>query len=110
MKKIISTLLVCVLLIGCVMTFASCNLLGGFLLEGEYYCEDNGVTYEFDDKKYEKELGPVTVHEGTFEVKDGEISFTYSLVGGLSNTETLSFERGMGWIEIDGKRYEKVDD
>ncbi len=114
MKKIISTLLVCVLLIGCVLTLASC----GKKLSGRYELSD-GLYYEFNGKEYTSVLevpilGKVTKN-GTYEIKENnegdlEIIFTEE---GSEEPNAVSFsegeEDGVEYIKIGGVKYTKAD-
>ena len=127
MKKIISTILVCVLLLGCVMSFASC----GKLLVGKYSAEVDArlaggeVTYEFTAFKYKKTttsevvgFAKETVVEGDFEIgedEDGElvIVFTYEAEDGTKKTETYAFsegeENGVKYVKIGIIKYNKAE-
>ena len=123
MKKIISTILVCVLILGCVMTLTSC----GKMLSGKYECvltESNRTTYEFSFNKVTRTVtaGALgftkdTVTEGKYEineVEDGkfEITFTWD-VDGSEDIETVPFsqgeEDGVKYIKIGLLTYNKVD-
>ena len=126
MKRIISTILLCVLLLGCVMSFASC----GKLLMGKYEAElDAGIagsktTYEFSVFKYTKTtvtqvlgVDNTTVQEGSFKITENDegepiISFTYE-VDGVEEISNLSFaqgeENGVKYIKIGGVTFNKVD-
>ena len=115
MKKIISTILVCVLLLGCVMSFASCDKL----LIGKYESlEVLGIktTYEFSAFKYTKTTvtpsiiggDKTSVEEGSFKITENDegepiISFTYE-VDGVKEVENYSFSQG----EEDGVKYVKI--
>ena len=117
MKKIISTILVCVLLVGCVMSLSSC----GKMLTGKYEAElDAGigggkVSYEFTPFGYTKTtttevLGfeKSSVEEGKYKIAendDGELSITFTYeVEGEEKTETVSFSQG----EENGAKYIKL--
>ena len=108
MKRIISTILVCVLLLGCVLTLASC----GKKLRGTYVCEEDGasISYTFKGKKFTAEMkwGDTVVDdiEGTYKIDGDKITFTYE-VDGEEVEEECDFEKGKGYIEIDGDKYEK---
>ena len=126
MKKIISTILVCVLLLGCVMSFTSCDKL----LMGKYEAElDAGIagtktTYEFSVFKYTKTtvsqilgVDKTTVEEGSFKITENDegepiISFTYE-VDGVEEITNLSFsqgeEDGVKYVKIGGIKFTKVD-
>ena len=124
MKKIISTVLVCVLLLGCVMSLISC----GKMLSGKYECiitESNRVTYEFTPSKVTKTttLGALgytkdTVVDGTYKINEVdedrfEITFTWDVEGDEDEISTVSFsqgeENGEKYIKLDGVKFKKVD-
>ena len=81
MKRIISTLLVCVLLLGCVFTLASC----GKMLSGKYEADVGvaGAKYEFSGKKVTitvQVLGFEKSYEGTYKIgenDDGKETITF---------------------------------
>ncbi len=112
MKKIISTILVCVLLIGTLFTLASC----GKSISGEYKDALTGnVTYEFGmfgkfTKTVDNIIGDDTVTEGKYEINDDgdKITFTFD-----DESETHSFatgeENGVEYIKIGLFKYEKAD-
>ena len=114
MKRIISTILVCVLLFGCVLTLASC----GKMLSGKYelvISESNRTTYEFSMNKVTRTItaGALgftkdTVTEGKYKINEVEkdkyeITFTWD-VDGEEEIETVSFSQG----EEDGVKYIKL--
>lgn len=133
MKKIISTILVCVLLVGSIFTLASCSTM----VAGKYQAETEinliitkvtaRVTYEFDI------FGKVTktivygteankdseTYEGKYaidKVEDGkfEITFTWNTDEGEDADEDIcSFVKGKDsvgkYVEIAGIRYDAVD-
>ena len=104
MKKIISTLLVCVLLLGCVLTLASC----GKKLRGTYVMEIGGVelaSYTFKGKKVTVKSGSVTT-EGTYKIKGDKITITME-VEGEEFEEEYDFEKGKDYIKIDGVELKK---
>ena len=117
MKKIISTILVCVLLLGCVMSLASCGklLVGKYESEVDVAIAGGKVTYEFSAFKYTKTttttvLGfeKTSVEEGSFKITENDegepvISFTFE-VDGVKEVETYSFSQG----EEDGVSYIKI--
>lgn len=122
MKKIISTLLVFVLLLGCVLTLASC----GKTLSGTYEREDLGVktsyTFKGKDVTFESKatvLGSVvtTTKTGTYEIEetdDGlEITFTWVEEGKDDVVETLTLEEGkkndVKYVKIGLVEYTKAD-
>ncbi|MBQ7390153.1 MAG: hypothetical protein IJW02_03480 [Clostridia bacterium] len=123
MKRIISTLLVCVLLLGCVFTLASC----GKTVSGKYelkLTDSNKTVYDFSMGKvtrtttsgiagYTKD----TVTEGKYKINEVEndkfeITFTWE-VDGKEEIETVSFsegeENGVKYIKLGGFQLNKVD-
>ena len=101
MKKIISTVLVCVLLLGCVLTLGSC----GSILMGEYELDAvvGGVTYDFKLTKVEitaELLGQETTIEGSYKIAkndkgETEITFTFEDEDNAKEyAGTFSFEKG----------------
>ncbi len=118
MKKIVSTVLVCVLLACTLLTLASC----GKMLSGAYKAETllGNTTYEFGAfGKVTCTLDPIVgnnvVKEGKYEFnKDGdEITFTFENEDGEEESETHSFvegeEGGVKYIKLGIVKYEKVD-
>ena len=121
MKRIISTLLVCVLLLGCVFTFASC----GKVLSGKYELDAvlGSKTYEFSGLNkvaitYEV-LSVETTIEGTYKIAkndegETEITFTFENEEAAKDyAGTFSFaqgkEEGVNYIKIAGVKYTKAD-
>ena len=123
MKRIISTILVCVLLLGCVFTLASC----GKMITGKYelkLTDSNKTVYDFSIGKvtrtttsglagYTKD----TVTEGKYKINEVEndkfeITFTWD-VDGKEEIETVSFtdgeENGVKYIKLGGFQFNKVD-
>ena len=117
MKKIISTILVCVLLLGCVMSFTSCSkmLYGKYEAEVDAVVAGGKVVYEFTPFGYTKTtttevLGfeKDSVEEGKYKITENEdgdltITFTYE-VDGKEEAESFSFSQG----EEDGVKYVKL--
>ena len=128
MKKTISTILVCVLLVGSLLTLASCEVAGfvfGTYSRTDTFIVDITTTYEFSltevtvttvsDKLIGS--GQSTTTE-TMKYKVGEndegekvIAFTVETEDGTKTTE-LSFNSGKddggSYIEIGGTRYYSV--
>jgi len=113
MKKIISTILVCVLLVGSIFSLASCNKI----LTGKYEADllVSEVTYEFElfgkvTKTVDYPVVDDEVTEGKYEFNDAgdEITLTF---GENSNTYDFSSgeEDGVKYIKLDGVKYELVD-
>ncbi len=119
MKRIISTLLVCVLLLGCVFTLASC----GKTLSGKYETEILGskVTYDFAVGgkvaiTVDPLVGNTETYEGKYEINDetGEITFVFEDEDAKDYSGTSDFaegeEDGVKYIKIDGVKLTKVED
>ncbi|MBQ7343152.1 MAG: hypothetical protein IJW53_00120 [Clostridia bacterium] len=117
MKRIISTILVCVLLLGCVMTLASC----GKTLSGKYTDALAVTSYEFKGSKYtltvDNIIGADTVTEGKYKIAENDegdlkITFTWE-EDGEEKTQTESFssgeEDGVEYIKIGIVKYTKAD-
>ena len=110
MKRIISTLLVCVLLLGCVFSLASCDkiVMGTYELDAIV----GSKTYEFGLTKvsitYEV-LGQDTTIEGKYSIDGDEITFTFEDEDKAKDyAGTFSFEKGEDYIKIGGIKYTKV--
>ena len=112
MKRIISTILVCVLLLGCVMTLTSCGkmLSGTYSAKTELMGQSVETSYTFKGNKVTAEvkatiLGNVETEtqEGKYSIEDGEITFTFE-EDGKEETQTYTFEQG----EVDGVKYIKI--
>ena len=110
MKKIISTILACVLLLGCVMSLASCSetLIGEYEADMVLY----EATYEFkvggkviltidpvvgDDKVY---VGKYTINSDT-----EEITFVFEAADAKEYAGTRTFAKG----EENGEKYIKMN-
>ena len=133
MKKIVSAVLVCVLMLSCVLALASCAKVITGTYEHIYGSEAAGykVTYEFSATKVTAtrqvisaigNLEP-TVQNGTYEIsesEDGSKTITFTWEDGSKNEEgvaepgkPLSFSEGnkdgKAFIEIAGVEFVKVD-
>lgn len=116
MKRIISTILVCVLLLGCVLTLASCGkrLSGTYAGKLEVAGQSAEMSFTFKGNKVTMEtkgtvLGITTSTslEGTYEIEDDKITITYE-EDGKSVTDTMTFEKGKDFIKLDGIQFDKV--
>lgn len=117
MKKILSTILVCVLLLGCVMSLSSCGkmLTGKYEVEADAVLAGGKVVYDFTPFGYTKTtttevlgFAKDTVEEGKYKISENDegkltITFTYE-VDGEEKTETFAFSQG----EEDGVKYVKL--
>ena len=133
MKKIISAVLVCVLLLSCVLTLASCaNVLFG-KYEHVFGSENLGykVTYEFSATKVVVTRQGVSaivdtkpvVTEGTYKIsenEEGEKTITFDFGGKDAGDDvpeegvTVGFSQGTkdgkSFIEIGGIEFVRVDE
>ena len=118
MKRIISTLLVCVLLIGCVFTFASCTLLMGKYETNLVAAE---VSYEFGifgtvTIEVDPIIGDDTEYKGKYTINDAGDKITIIIDDEKAELYDGEFsfakgeENGKQYIKIAGVKYEKVDD
>ncbi len=123
MKKTISILLVCVLLLGCVFALASCAKT----LSGKYEAGSDllGTTYEFKGNKVTityKVLGFSKTADATYEIKtneEGKEIITITLDTGAEDSadeyagEFVLLEGKEGdtsYIKLNGVQYNKVVD
>ena len=121
MKRIISAVLVCVLLVGCMFALASC----GKTLSGKYSADAFGVagtSYEFSGKKVDIKftvLGFEKTVSGEYEIAendDGELEITFTFASDEEDADdfkgTHSFsegeEDGVKYIKIGGIKYKKA--
>lgn len=120
MKKIVSTILVCVLLMGSLFALASCNMVFG-----KY--ENNGTTLEFSLKEVtitsETKVAGVSIsktYEAEYVIDENEegdktITFVYAADADqhpiLNGTKNFSQgeEDGVKYIKIGILKYTKVD-
>ena len=120
MKRILRLALSAVFIVGCVFVLASC----GKRPSGTYTYEDTkgAITqiYEFSRKTYKvyysgnvADFGESLVsEEGTYKVSkasDGSLQITFTVVaaGKEITVDPLSYEKGDGYIMIDGIKYIK---
>ena len=119
MKKILSVVLACALLVGCVFTLAAC----GKKLSGKYEADLAlvEVTYDFKSSgkvavTIEPLIGDSTTFEGKYEFNDEGDEFTVTFDSEEEDAEdyagTHSFsegeEDGEAYIKIDGVKYKKI--
>ncbi|MBQ8583762.1 MAG: hypothetical protein IJ488_04030 [Clostridia bacterium] len=120
MKRIISTVLVCLLLIGSVFALASCgnNPSGTYESTGYISVAKTGGVYEFSGKKvtYTYYIGGVESYsvEGEFKVAENdegelEITLTYGEEKEDAESGTVAFEKGDDYIKIAGIKYTKAE-
>mgnify|MGYP003291418778 CR=1 FL=1 len=118
MKKIISTILVCVLLVGSIFTLASC----GKSVSGTYEADlvVSKVTYEFGmfgkvTCTTDPIVGDTTVKEGKYkiyEAGENEFKIAFTWEGDEAEGDSVSFTTGtegdVDYIKIAGIQYNKV--
>ena len=112
MKKIISAILVCILIVGSAFTLASCSKS----LSGTYKDDLTGnVSYEFGmfgkvTKTVDNVIGDDTVTEGKYKINDAETEITFTFG---DKTETYDFTYGTDkdkeYIKLGLFTYSKVD-
>ena len=117
MKKILSTVVVCVLLLSCVLAFAGCKTISG-----EYTDALSITTYKFSGSKVtitiDNIIGEDTVIEGKYSIdknEEGDFEITFTFEGeddGEEYAGTFSFsegkeENGTKYIKIAGIKYTK---
>lgn len=123
MKKIISLVLVCVLLVGCVFALASCaKTLSGTYQLGD---DDNGTIYEFKGntvKVTTTVFGFAKDTEGTYEIKENEdkeliLTITWADddddASNDKKSEYVLLEGSEGntqYIKLNGVQHNKVED
>lgn len=128
MKKTISTILVCVLLVGTLLSLASCEMLGlvigTYAKTTEFLGVETTTTYEFSGK--EVTVSTVTTmgntsttsnKTGEYEIGENEegqktITLTFTNEDGEGTVTTYTFNSGKddngAYIELDGTRYDSV--
>ena len=113
MKRILSAVLACVLLVGCVFALASC----GGIKNGEYENEASGMVVEVKGSKLSMTTEGLKVNY-TYKVKDDKITLTYKGVEYVGDNDQLKsyFEANKETIEENYKDsagefdFEKTDD
>jgi len=102
MKKILSAVLVCAMLLSCVLVLASC----GNTLSGTYEDESGLVSFTFSGKNVEVETFGVNI-EGTYKISGDTITFEFE--GDLAEEMNgeMEFKKGSDYIELDGEKLYK---
>ena len=110
MKTSVKVISLALALVTLVCVFASC----GTKLSGTYSAEafGTGVSYEFKGSKVTvsfKLLGQSESIEGTYKIKDDEITFTFDSDDKEAKeySGTFDFEKGDDYIKIEGVKYTK---
>ena len=104
MKKFARVLAVVMAVLMVTLCLASC----GNKLSGTYSIEEEDVklSYTFKGDKLTATINGETLYEGTSEIKDDKITVTYE-VEGEEVSDTADFEKGSGYIKIDGVELKK---
>ena len=122
MKKIVSLLLACVLLIGCALTLASCGkmLSGSYEAKIEAAGQSISTTYKFSGNKFDMTvkttiLGNVNTEttSGTYKITENsdatlEITFTVEDKEGKVEENTYTLVETDEYIKIANIQYNKV--
>jgi len=121
MKKTLSAILVCVMLLGCVFTLASCGNKpsGKYQAKLEILGQSTTTTYDFKMNKVivtvETEvLGNINTETSEYKYKvnkkdDGTLTIDLTgEVDGEDKTNTYTYEKGDDYIKIAGIQYNKV--
>ena len=118
MKKIVSSILACVLLLSCVLVLASCSktLNGTYAHEESTFGIKTEIAYEFKGDKVTIKgsiAGVAYEFDGTYEIDGEKINITLEeVIGSAEYSGTFDFNEGVdndgAYIEIDGlKLYKK---
>ena len=118
MKRIISTLLVCVLLLGCVFTLASCVFSAGpiTIITGEYEADLALAEYELSFSPFGKItvvedpiIGDSKTHEGKYKVNSETKEITLTWEGdGPSELVLPNGTSEFSYGEKDGAEYIQI--
>ena len=121
MKKSVRMMALAMALATVLLVFAACGttLSGTYSNVEEVMGIESGTRIEFSGKKFEMTLlvlGQEATLEGTYEIKDDEITFTFD-EDEIENdwikeavedmTESVDFEKGDDYIKIGGVKFEK---
>ena len=112
MKKLLSVMLVCVMLFGCIATLASCSkvLSGTYKRDGIFA----DTTYEFKGKNVTivTTMGSLSyTKEATYVIEkadDGSSTITFTYEEGETPDETLKGTQSFSEGEEDGVKYIKI--
>ena len=112
MKKVISSLLVCVMLLSCVLVLASCEKTLAGTYEGTGFGFTTSYTFKGDDVNIKYSAGGFSYSfDGKYEIKDNKITITFEGDNEKANSleGTFDFEEGDGYIKIGLVKYTKAD-
>ena len=125
MKKVLSAVLACVLVLGMMFTLVSCGkkLSGAYEAEVDIALASYEVTYDFSGSKVEvtrkstllgASFEPVVIN-GTYEIaedEEGKLTITFEYEGKEDEVVkggTFAFEEGEDYIKIGLVKYEKAE-
>ena len=121
MKKTLSAILVCVMLLGCVFTLASCGNKPSGTYQGKMGIlgQSASVTYDFKMNKVIKTVetevfGNINTETTEYKYKinkkdDGTLTIDLTgEVDGEPKTNTYAYEKGEDYIKIAGVQFNKV--
>ena len=116
MKRIISTILVCVLLLGCVMSFASCGKMFSGKYQADLLISKNTYEFKFGGKvilTVDPAIGETKTYEGKYDINDdtNEITFVFESNEDFNGTVDFSKgeEDGVKYVKIGGVKYTEVE-
>ena len=118
MKKILSTLLVCALLIGCVLTLASCGKMFAGTYERDFIIYEASYEFKIGGKvilTLDPPVGDDVVYVGTYTINEDndEITFEFKDEDAKEFGGTRSFSQGVEdgekYIKLGGVKYTEDD-
>ena len=116
MKKIVSTVLVCVMLLSCVLVLASCakTLSGEYVNETTVFGVTTTTSYEFEGSNVTIKTsvsGFSYEYDGEYAIDGDTITFTFGDEDAEKYSGEVSFNEGSdndgAYIELDGTKYYK---
>ena len=120
MKRILSVILACALLVGCVFALASCGNKpsGAYENKVEVFGQSVSTTYDFGGSKVEITVKTTIAGSVNTETEEAKYKITETDDGleitfiteedGEEKTSTFTYEKGDDYIKIGGVQYNKV--
>lgn len=117
MKRILSIVLACTLLVGCLFTLSACGntLSGAYEAKAELLGQSISTTYDFHGSKVDiivktTILGNVNTEtvEATYKIEEVEGKLEMTITKGENDSSTVILEKGDGYIKLAGIQYNKV--
>lgn len=116
MKRIISTILVCVLLLGCVMSLASCGKMFSGKYQADIILSKNTYDFKMGGKvilTVDPVMGDTKTYEGKYNINDDTNEITFVFEGNEDLSGTVDFtkgeEDGVKYVKIGGVKYTEVE-